>query len=152
MAVRNVPSAARESPDVVIHPAAEEIRDLKHFLDALAGTTRSGLRLHIADYGEWELPASAYKVLVRAVMQLAKGHAVTIMTHSTELTTQSAADLLNISRPHLIRLLDQGAMPSWRVGTHRRIKLEDVLRFREERMKAHERLLATATRMTQRAG
>src|SRR5438067_12822848 len=116
MAVMNIPSAARRSPDVVTRPAPEEIRDLKHLLYELAGISREELKLRIG--GDWEeIPPSLYRVLVRATMYLAQGSAVSLVSHSKELTTQSAADLLGISRPHLVQLLEQGVISSWRVGT-----------------------------------
>lgn len=79
---------------------------------------------------EMELPQAIYRVLVRAAHELASGNGISILPVESLLTTQQTADLLNISRPHLIKMLEAGEMPYRMVGTHRRIKLHDVLAYR----------------------
>jgi len=94
------------------------------------------------------LPALALRLLLEALEQMAKGNAVSLSPIRPELTTQQAADMLNVSRPYLIRLLDEGAMPYHKVGTHRRIRLQDFLEYKEKddrkRQEALDRLTAQA--------
>jgi excisionase family DNA binding protein len=77
-----------------------------------------------------QLPASAVKMLVRILEEMARGNAVTLIPVHAELTTQEAADLLNISRPSLIQLLAEEKIEYRRVGTHRRIRFEALMQYK----------------------
>lgn len=99
-----------------------------------------------------ELPQSVFYVLERVVQVLARGDAVTVVPVGKELTTQQAADLLNVSRQYLVRLLDQGRMPYTRTGKHRRLRIEDVLAFKEERDAKRRSALRDLSELTEDLG
>ncbi|MEI6441668.1 MAG: helix-turn-helix domain-containing protein [Nostocales cyanobacterium ELA583] len=82
---------------------------------------------------EIPIPESVYQILHQAVHALALGKIISVVIQDRELTTQKAADLLKVSRPHLIKLLDQGEIPCIRVGTHRRVRFDDLMKYKEER-------------------
>jgi excisionase family DNA binding protein len=79
------------------------------------------------------LPEPAVVVLKETLGELAEGHSVRVLRDDREVTTQEAADILNLSRPHFVRLLEQGKLPFHMVGTHRRVLLADVLAYKAER-------------------
>jgi excisionase family DNA binding protein len=80
-----------------------------------------------------ELPHETYRVLRQVIEAMHRGLAVTVVPQSKTLTSQQAADLLGVSRPTMIKLLDDGKIPFDRTGTHRRILLHDLLAYRAQR-------------------
>ena len=87
------------------------------------------------------LPRHALELLRNILTEMAQGNAVTLMPVHAEVTTQEAANLLNVSRPHLVKLLEEGAIPFTRVGTHRRIRFQDVMAYRAARATESEAAL-----------
>jgi excisionase family DNA binding protein len=77
-----------------------------------------------------ELPASAVRLLVRLLSEMAAGNAVTLIPVHAELTTQQAADLLGVSRPFVIKQIESGKLPHRRIGTHRRVMFKDLMDFK----------------------
>ena len=99
-----------------------------------------------------ELPSFAARLLLDALSALAEGHAVTVVPVPAELTTQQAADILNVSRAYLIKLLDDRKLPFRRVGNRRKVLLEDVLRFKRRDDLHRQEVLDELTREAQSIG
>jgi excisionase family DNA binding protein len=96
-----------------------------------------------------DLPTSALRLLVEILSELAAGNAVKVVPVHAELTTQEAADLLNVSRPHLIKLLEEGALAFHRTGKHRRVRFADIMQFKARRDAASEQAMKELTRQAQ---
>ncbi|MGO1074180.1 helix-turn-helix domain-containing protein [Inquilinus sp. CA228] len=80
-----------------------------------------------------EVPTALAEIMYRAAELIAEGHPVAVMSDEEILSTQEAADLLNMSRQYLVRLVDAGELPARKVGSHRRLRLVDVLTFKARR-------------------
>ena len=90
------------------------------------------LRVLVADQDETiELPAGAVALLLDILGAMASGQGITLIPENAELTTVQAADILHVSRPFLIKLLEEGTIPYRKVGKHRRILMEDVMNYKQ---------------------
>ncbi len=134
-------------------PSRAEVELARESGQRLAPLARLGrpLTMRVRDAGQEEtieLPAGAVKLLVEILEDMASGRAVAIVPHNAELTTQQAADFLNVSRPFLIQLLEEKRLPFRMVGTHRRVRFEDVLSYKDgidsQRRKVLDELAAEA--------
>lgn len=119
--------------DKEIAAAVESRRQLAAFLSTKLETQRIDIvddeqRSHTV-----ELPVFALRLLDEILGELAMGNAVKVVPIHAELTTQEAADLLNVSRPHLVKLLDESAIPHTKVGRHRRVKFSDLMAYKQRR-------------------
>lgn len=129
-------------------PSEAEAGLAKETSRLLASRLKKGapMKLRLDDEATVKLPAPAAALLVRILEEMARGNAVTIIPVHAELTTQEAADMLNISRPSLIQLLEEGKIDYRRVGTHRRVRFEALMKYKrhvdEERRKALDELAA----------
>lgn len=135
-------------------PDEETAKEARTALRVLSTTTANRSR-HVtlrAEAGAGTVsvtvPRQAFDLFVEVLGQMSKGNAVTIVPIHAELTTQQAADMLNVSRPFVIELLEAGSIPYRKVGSHRRIRAADLIEYqrREEgqRRKMLDKLTAEA--------
>ena len=106
---------------------------LRELVETLERHQPSQARLVGPDAHETTIPPSLYAVLVEALRLLTEGNGVSVLPVAAELTTQQAADLLNVSRPFVVKLLEDGGIPFHKVGSHRRISLQDLLAYKARR-------------------
>ena len=83
---------------------------------------------------------------------MASGQAISLVLHNRELTTQEAADILNVSRPFLVKLLEKGEIPYIKVGSHRRILFQHLMTYKQQRKVQRRQLLDELIEMTEEAG
>lgn len=118
-----------------VHPSAADVHLARASSSKLGRLKGRGGAVTVTVEGEREsedaiIPEIAFQLLQMILEELALGHAVALAPLEREVSTQTAADVLNVSRPHLIKLLESGKMPFKKTGTHRRIRLSDVLEFK----------------------
>lgn len=124
-------------------------------LKEMSGVLRSDACLPklVGPHGEEIIiPKSIFHALQRVVFHMRQGRAITIVPINKELTTQEAADILNVSRPYLVKLLEDGQIPFNKVGTHRRIRFSDLMDYKRQRDAERARGLAELTQMSQEFG
>ncbi len=127
----NDPVQPTESESQIARDAS---RTLAHYVKSDLSVTLAGTDDAIV------LPAAAVRLLVDLLSAMAEGNAVTLVPINAEMTTQQAADLLGVSRPFLVKEIEQGRIPHRKVGTHRRILFRDLMAYK----RAHETTRANA--------
>ncbi len=98
------------------------------------------------------LSEAAFDLLLNVLTEMSLGNAVLVVPINAELTTQEAADLLNVSRPYLVRLLEQNNIPFHMVGRHRRIMFKDLMEFRKQSKKSRFEAMKKITELDEEEG
>lgn len=116
-----------------VSPSVDDSRLAKESCRHLAAYAGQDVRLRVSGGSNEviDLPETAVSLLLTVLNEFAEGNAVSLMALRAELTTQQAADVLGVSRPFLVKELDGKRIPYRKVGTHRRILLADLLRYKE---------------------
>lgn len=104
------------------------------------------------DEVDMPLPHDLMTVILEILTEVARGHSVSVGPEKEELTTSEAAELLNVSRPHLVKLLEEGEIPFRKVGTHRRVRREDVLEHKRKQRKEAEEAMQNLADQAQELG
>jgi len=117
---------------------------------------RSTVRIQVLDDGDEAetvvVPASALRLFLHLLTEMSQGNAVTLIPTHAELTTQQAADLLNVSRPYVVKLLDEGKIPCRTVGKYRRVRFDDLMAYKRKDDEARAKVLDQLTAEAQELG
>jgi len=117
---------------------------------------RSSVRIQLLDDGKEAdtvvVPASALRLFLHLLTEISQGNAVTLIPTHAELTTQQAADFLNVSRAYLVKLLDEGKIPCRTVGKYRRVRFDDLMASKRKDDEARAKILDQLTAETQELG
>jgi excisionase family DNA binding protein len=142
-----------------VTPSAAEIQlaqESSRRLAKILGVRKKTVRFRIQPDDEPDqaitIPRSAFRLLADILTEMARGNAVTLIPIHAELTTQQAADVLNVSRPYLIELLEKGAIPHRKVGTHRRVLFQDLRAYKNKTDQARLKALQELSALDQELG
>ena len=149
------------SAEVVFLPTAEDSEQAKDSSRVLAQALASysdddRVRMTIQSNSgisdELVLPGDIMNLLLTVLTQVSQGNAISLVLMHQEISTQQAADLLSVSRPHLVKLLEQNSIPFRKVGSHRRVKLTDVMTYRNTIDKERHKTLDELSGLSQDIG
>ncbi|MBL8599456.1 MAG: helix-turn-helix domain-containing protein [Devosia sp.] len=138
-----------EHPDTVVPTEQDAVLATKASR-LLAARPPGSLRVQLENGDELTLPRAAAELLGHLLTEMSQGNAITLIPVHAELTTQQAAQLLNVSRPHLVRLLEDGEIPFRKVGTHRRVRFADLEAYRRRLKDRHEAAMAELAEQAQK--
>ena len=132
-------------------PTEAEIHSAAHAATAItvAMDLDDGLRISGQDGEVVRIAPAVGELIVELLGHVSAGNMVTLVPVSAMLTTQQAADILNVSRPHLTKLLKRGEIAFEEVGKHRRVPLPALMRYRTEKARKHEEAMKELSRLSQ---
>lgn len=144
--------------DAALHsPTKKEQQEAKLAHDTLEGASKyiskeegnHRVELLVDESVKVTVPESALDFLLKFLPSLGEGQAVSILALGIEMSTQQAADILNVSRPHLVKLLEDDEIPYHKVGSHRRIKAKDLMEYKVKWDEEREGMLNELTSQAQ---
>jgi excisionase family DNA binding protein len=135
--------------------ARQSISKIKGVLRKLRTASSRGVKIKIQETeestGEYiNIPKKAFSLLEAIITGMSEGKSITLIPSDSEVSTQQAADMLNVSRPHLVKLLESGKIPFKKVGSHRRILLEDLISYENGLKKNREEQLQNLVEQAQK--
>lgn len=148
-----MPSVLDREPIAATEQERPNIAKVEDFFTRLDNEYKPSRPRLVSSTGEEiDLPEPVFHLLRQMVHDLAQGNSVTIVPLHKELTTQEAADILNVSRQYLVELLEAGGIPFTLVGTHRRIRFGDLMDYKERRDASRREGLSRLTKKSQKLG
>lgn len=109
--------------------------------------------IEIAETGrKIRIPVSVLRLLVQILKEISQGNPVTVVPEATEITTQAASEVLGCSRPHVVRLLEEGKIPYTKVGKHRRIRYDDLMSFKKKMKESQKKKLQDLMKLDEESG
>ena len=130
--------------------AISSLPDFQAVSKRIKSSQKNGVKIKIQESGEFlTIPKNALTVLTAIIQNMAEGKTISIVPSDSELSTQQAADLINVSRPHLIKLLESKQIPFKKVGSHRRVLLMDIMEYQDQLTKQREDQLAFLSNQAQ---
>lgn len=116
--------------------ALGSMKSLKGVSNKLNADSTPGVKIKIQETGEFiTIPKKALSLLITILANMSEGKSITIIPTDSEVSTQQAADMLHVSRPHLIKLLENNTIPFKKVGSHRRVLLRDLVTYQKSLQK-----------------
>ncbi|OUL17414.1 DNA-binding protein [Nostoc sp. T09] len=134
-----------------VMPSEQEAQSIKE-LERILKEQGSQVKLLGANGEQIAIPKCIYQLWQQVVHAIALGQELSIVTQERELTTQQAADFLNVSRPYLIKLLKQGEIPYIQVGSHRRVNFDDLTKYKQQRDEKRKQGLKELTQFLEEEG
>lgn len=135
---------------LTLDPTHLHTTEQKHTRSVAAGLQSHTTHVTLNVQGEtFEVPPVLARAFLQITEALVRGQRVSIATEEEELTTTEAADLLNVSRPHLVKLLKQGDIPFHTAGSHRRVYREDVLEYKKKQREEAEEAMQELAKQAQ---
>lgn len=145
-------NALLEKPDTVV-PSAEDAALAAVSSRILTSTpSEDNFRIQLDNGQELLLPKSLKRLLTHLLTEMSHGNAVTMIPIHAEMTTQEAADYLNVSRPYLVKLLEEGDIPFHKIGSHRRVRFSDLREYKDRTVAARARALDELAAQSQELG
>ena len=127
--------------DGTVVPSKDDVELAQQASRQLSRHKREQLTVRLEDGSELVLPKAAARLLTHLLTEMSQGNAITLIPLHAELTTKQAADFLNVSRPFLIKLLEERKLPHRKVGSHRRVLFTDLKRYKESFEKERQQVM-----------